>query len=238
MKIWALGDLHLPSARGKDMDMFGPAWENHPEKIASRWRERVGEEDIVLLVGDISWAMHLHEAEEDFAFLAALPGRKKILIRGNHDYWWTTKRKLRENTPEGFEFLHNSAFSAPPFVFAGTRGWELPLADMDEEKRAECERLCEREARRLTSSLEEARREKAARLIVMLHFPPIFPDQEETIFTRILDRFSPEVVIYGHLHGEEAIASAFRGRRGETRYVFVSADAVDFTPVLVAEGKE
>jgi predicted phosphohydrolase len=235
MKIWALGDLHLPSTRGKTMEIFGPHWENHQETVARNWRAAVGPEDTVLLPGDFSWAMRLGEVVHDFAWLAALPGRK-ILIRGNHDYWWTTRKRLAETASPDIAFLHNNAVSFPPFSFAGTRGWELPATDQSDEENAERTRLCLRETDRLTRSLEEAAAAGTERLIVLLHFPPCYADRPDTEFTAVLDAFAPEAVVYGHLHG--AIGDrAFQGKRGRTRYLLTSADQVDFTPVLVAEGE-
>jgi uncharacterized protein len=235
MKLWALSDLHLPSVHGKTMDIFGPAWDNHPARIERAWRDVVAADDAILLPGDLTWAMRLPEAADDFRWLASLPGRPKIVIRGNHDYWWQTKRKLAAALGADFVFLHNDAHAAPPFAIAGTRGWEFPLPDLPAEENAERLRLCEREAGRLRRSLELAGELGQSRLIVMMHFPPIYVSQEKTLFTDILDASAPEVVIYGHLHAA-AIPNGFQGSRGRSRYVLVSADAVDCRPVLVAEG--
>ncbi len=235
MRIWALGDLHLPSTRQKTMAIFGPRWENHQEKIERNWRRAVEPDDIVLIPGDTSWAMRLEEAADDLRWLGSLPGRYKILIRGNHDYWWATKQKLRDAAPPEFLFIHNDAVAAPPFTFAGTRGWELPDPEQTEEENAVRQRLCQREAERLRRSLEHARSLEGDRLVVLMHFPPILPDQErQTPFAGILDDVEPEVVVFGHVHGDYGDA-AFQGVRVQTRYILVSADAADFKPVFVAQ---
>lgn len=234
MKIWALGDLHLPSERNKPMAIFGEAWDGHPEKIAANWRERVGAEDTVLLLGDFSWAMRLREARPDFEWLAALPAARKIMLEGNHDYWWTSRARMAQAAGPGVEFLHADALSVPPFVIAGTRLWELPAPDKTAEENAGRERRCAREAARLELAFRAAAALPPGRLIAVMHFPPLFAGQERTVFTDILDRADPEAVVFAHLHGESH-ALAFRGARGRARYVLASADAVDFAPVLIAE---
>lgn len=235
MRIWALGDLHLPGTRDKPMDVFGAHWERHAEKIAAAWRARVAPGDVVLLTGDFSWAMRMPEVAEDMAWLGALPGALKLMIRGNHDYWWTTRQKMNASAPPGVAFLHNDAHAHPPFVFAGSRGWDLPSPEKSESDNDLCARLCLREAQRLTRSLEAARAQVPRRLIVLLHFPPLVAGRDRTDFTDVLDRFEPETVVYGHLHGAEAHLTGFQGRRNHTAYVLASADALDFTPVLIAE---
>jgi hypothetical protein len=179
--------------------------------------------------------MRMGEAADDFALLAGLPGLHKIILRGNHDYWWTTKRKLTQETGGAFVFLQNEAVACPPFVIAGTRGWEFPSPEATPEENADRTRIVDREVGRLRLSLERAHALGPARRIVAMHFPPLYANQERTAFTDILDEAAPEVVVYGHLHGAPSHASAFQGVRSSTRYVLVSADAVDFTPVLIAE---
>ncbi|HIE27041.1 TPA: metallophosphoesterase, partial [Candidatus Poribacteria bacterium] len=125
MKVWAIADLHLSGANPKPMDKFGEQWKNHDEKISTAWRDMVAEDDLVVVVGDTSWAMKLQEAIIDLQWLAQLPGRK-ALIRGNHDYWWSSLAKMRNIAPESIEFIHNSAVRVNDIVVAGTRGWMLP----------------------------------------------------------------------------------------------------------------
>lgn len=237
MKLWAIADLHMPGPQGKSMAIFGEHWKDHVAAVTKAWRDRVAPEDIVLLPGDFSWAMRLPEAAGELAMLADLPGAQKILIRGNHDYWWSTLKKMHSLVSPDIRFLHNNAYCVPPFAIAGTRGWELPGAEENgqaPEEQEERERICRREAQRLELSLKTALAFDQPRLIVMMHYPPFYPAMPESCFADILDAAEPEVVVYGHLHGE-GIASGFNGCRGKTRYVLASADALDFAPVCLAE---
>ncbi|MBN1421435.1 MAG: metallophosphoesterase [Planctomycetes bacterium] len=248
-RVWAIGDLHLSGARPKPMDVFGPAWRDHPARIAAAWRYRVAAEDLVIVPGDISWAMTLEEARPDLAWISALPGTK-LLLRGNHDYWWSGLAKVRRAAPD-LLFLQNDAIAARPFIIAGTRGWDIPPAEggpeMPREPGAEAtrvaaeaaddERIYRRECERLRLSLAGAARIRSDgidRLIAALHFPPLYAGMESSGFTGILDAHGPEAVVYGHLHGEAA-ALGFAGARRGARYVNASADAIDFAPILIAE---
>jgi len=256
-RIWAIGDLHLSAAKPKPMDVFGPAWRDHAAKIAAAWRDRVAAEDLVIVPGDISWAMTLDEARPNLEWVAALPGTK-ILLRGNHDYWWSGLSKVRRAAP-GLRFLQNDAIAAPPFVIAGTRGWEIPpeegapeLPRDPEEAAAEAEddagpfhpansladreRIYRRECERLRLSLAAAariRKDGVDRLIVALHYPPLYAGMESSSFTEIFDAHAPEAVVFGHLHGEAA-ALGFVGERRGARYINATADAIGFAPVLIA----
>ena len=125
MKVWAIGDLHLSGANPKPMEKFGEQWKNHDEKISAAWRDMVATDDLVVVAGDTSWAMKLQEAIIDLEWLAQLPG-SKALIRGNHDYWWSSLSKMRNIAPESIEFIHNSAVRVNNVVVAGTRGWMFP----------------------------------------------------------------------------------------------------------------
>ena len=149
MKIFAIADLHLPGGDVKPMDVFGAHWENHFERISEDWRARVTEEDVVLLPGDTSWAMQLRDALPDLERIAALPGRK-ILLRGNHDYWWSSLARLRAALPEGFYALQNDALLLSGTLFAGTRGWLCACDDPQDRK------IHEREVQRLALSLKGA----------------------------------------------------------------------------------
>ncbi len=167
MTVYAISDLHLP-AREKPMEVSGPQWENHFSRIREDWQNKVQPEDVVLLPGDLTWAMHLEEAKEDIARVGELPGRKTPL-RGNHDYWWSAIGRVRRALPEGMYALQNDSLLLDGVLFAGSRGWTLPPYAQEENDL----RIYERERLRLEMSLKDARkRDAAAPLIAMTHYPP------------------------------------------------------------------
>jgi len=239
MALFAIADLHLSFGCGKPMDIFGPQWKDHAERLRAAWTETVGPDDLVVVPGDVSWAMHLPELVPDLAFLDALPGRK-LLMRGNHDYWWTTLAKMERFLDEhGFatiSFLRNDGVRVagdsagdPGTVVCGTRGWMLPD---DPEFGKEDEKILAREVVRLNLSLAEGDRLRAAgdRLVVMVHYPPMGATGVPTAFTEALEAHGADLCVYGHLHGE----SAGRGVSGRVRgvaYVNASADHISFKPL-------
>ncbi len=229
MRIFALADPHLGHAVDKPMDVFGPRWERHAERMAEQWRATVGADDCVLLPGDISWAMRLEDALADLRFLADLPGRRKILLKGNHDYWWTSRAKVEKVLPDTLELLQNDAVDLGDGLgLVGTRGWtppEAPRAGEDDRK------IYERELGRLKLSLDAARG-RFDRLIAMLHYPPIYEGSIETEFVPLLRDAGVEACLYGHLHGDDH-RYAVDGTRDGIRYYYVAADAIDFRPVEI-----
>ncbi len=227
MAIYAISDLHLP-AREKPMSVFGAHWENHFEKISADWRARVRPEDIVLLPGDLTWAMRLEDAAEDIRRVGDLPG-KKIILRGNHDYWWSAIGRVRRALPAGMYALQNDAMALDGYVFAGSRGWTVPGGDAD----AEDVKIYERERLRLRMSLENARRlSNGMPLVVMMHYPPFTPSNAG--YADILSEFAADVCVYGHLHGA-SLAYAFTGVRDGIEYHQVSCDGLDFKLKLIRE---
>ena len=221
MAVWAISDLHLP-AHQKPMDVFGPHWQNHFERIREDWLERVSGEDVVLLPGDLSWAMHLEEALEDLSRIGALPGRK-ILLRGNHDYWWSSIGRVRRALPEGCYAIQNDSLFMDGLLFAGSRGWQIPA---EPEGDTDDARIYRRERQRLEMSLSNARARSAdAPLIAMMHYPPRTEAVEG--FSDILRRYGAAVVVYGHLHGA-GLASALRGEVDGIDYHQVSCDGLVF----------
>lgn len=223
MTIFAIGDLHLP-AEEKPMDMFGDHWIDHFERISEDWRARVGEDDLVLIPGDITWAMQLAAAGPDLASIGALPGRK-ILTRGNHDYWWGSIGRVREALPEGMYALQNDAMQMDGVLIAGTRGWTLAT---DPESDPADVKIFQRELLRLEMSLKAARKiSEDLPLVVMMHFPPLYDQQRVTPFTELLEKYRADHVVYGHLHGA-GLYSAFRGEAGGVRYHQVSCDGLGF----------
>ena len=220
MRIFAISDLHLP-AREKPMDVFGAHWENHFERIAEDWRAKVTEDDIVLLPGDLTWAMRLDDALEDISRVGELPG-KKLILRGNHDYWWSSIGQVRRALPKDIYAIQNDAMELDGIVFCGTRGWTLPGGDATKDDI----KIYERERLRLEMSLKAARRISDDKtLVAMMHYPPF--SQSCDGFTDILEAYRADVCVYGHLHGA-GLQFAYNGMRGSVRYCQVSCDGLGF----------
>ena len=199
MKVFAISDLHLSVNNPKPMDIFGPAWENYIEKIFVDWREKVGEEDLVLLAGDFSWAMKLEDSIADFQMLEDLPG-KKIIIRGNHDYWWNSISAVRKILPKNFYAIQNDALKFGEFIVCGTRLWNLPY---DNKKfTEEDDKIFKRELIRLRLTLEAAKKLQtdSEKIICMLHYPPYTSKEEDNEITAMLEEFKVDAVVYGHIH--------------------------------------
>ncbi len=231
MVIRALADLHLSSKVNKPMDIFGPDWDNHVQKIKQNWEENVKEDDLVIIPGDISWAMHLKEAIYDLEWISNLHG-KKLLLRGNHDYWWSSLKKIREALPPDIEVLQNDHFFWEGWAICGTRGWLCPGDYRFEEEQDQ--KIYLRETLRLEFSLKSAYDRGHRKIIVATHFPPFNVKRDPSGFTELMEEYRVEICIYGHLHGE-AINTAYEGQMNGTNYVFVSADKLNFTPILIAE---
>lgn len=193
MSIYAISDLHLSFSSNKPMDKFGEKWINYEEKLKKNWIDNIKEEDVVILPGDFSWAMYLKETYKDFEFLNSLPG-KKILIKGNHDYWWSTLAKMKEylkqNKFESIEILHNNSYKFEDWVICGTRFWQ----NIKEDKK-----IYNRELQRLKLSIDDAERRYGNNnnIIVATHYPPNFDDKE---FMDFLKTKNVKKYIYGHLH--------------------------------------
>lgn len=225
MAVYAIADLHLP-ARQKPMDVFGEHWRDHFRKISEDWQARVAPEDLVLLPGDLSWAMRLEEAVEDLNSIGALPGTK-LLLRGNHDYWWSSIGRVRRVLGEGMLALQNDSVLIGGRLYAGSRGWTLPGPECTDDDR----RIYVRERLRLEMSLQNARRRDGqAPITVMMHYPPLTDD--EPGFSDILEQYGVSDCVYGHLHGA-AIYGAVRGLRGSVRYHQVSCDGLGFKLYLL-----
>lgn len=228
MKVFAIGDLHLAGGSNKPMDVFGPHWERHFERISEAWREQVQDGDTVLIPGDISWAIRQEQAEADIKAIACLPGRK-ILLRGNHDYWWNSLSKLRAILPDGMYALQNDCIVMDGVAFSGSRGWVCPGSNGFSQ---EDEKLYQRELIRLSMSLEKA--QKDAVKVCMLHFPPFNEKRQSSGFTELFEKHGVHTVVYAHLHGR-ACKNAFEGERNGVRYLLCSADHLQFAPRFVLE---
>ena len=227
MAIYAIADLHLSLNTDKPMDIFGANWENHSEKIKKDWIEKVKETDTVLIPGDFSWETYLEDTYKDFEFLNSLPGRK-ILLKGNHDYWWTTltniKNYLKENNFNTIDILFNNSFEFENCIIAGTRGWDYTKSS--ERK------IIEREIGRLELSLKDAKNKNENKdIIVCMHYPPISKNYLENEFERkilyLLKEYNVKICIYGHLHGVSH-AGAITGEIEGIQFDLVSADYLNF----------
>ena len=231
MSIYAIGDLHLSGMAPKPMDIFGGHWSDHWERIQQSWRQSVDEGDVVLIPGDISWAMHLEEARADLQQIGELPG-KKIILRGNHDFWWGSLSQVQSLLTGDTHALQNNSFLFGSHVIAGTRGWIYPgnrsySADTDEK-------IYLREAGRLELSLSHARKAAPnATLIGMMHYPPSDQAGSTTLFTELFEKYSAQQVVYGHLHAA-SIHGALSGSIRGVNYTLVSCDATDFRLVRIA----
>ena len=225
MRLFAIGDLHLPGGQEKPMDVFGDHWEGHFERIAADWQARVNVEDVVLIPGDTSWAMQLPDAVPDLQAIGVLPGRK-LLIRGNHDYWWGGIGQVRRALPEGMMAIQHDAVDLGEAVVTGTRGWvwpteEAPLSQEDE-------RIFNRELIRLELALQSAVKIAGERpILLMLHYPPLYQADRDTPFTRLIEKYPVHTVVYGHLHGA-GIRAGFTGVWNGVRYQLASCDSLDF----------
>ncbi len=228
MSLYAIGDLHLSLTANKSMDVFGPRWENYVEKIKDGF-SALEPEDVCVLCGDLSWGMSLDEALEDFRFIESLPGRK-ILVKGNHDYWWTSMTKMTAFFEKhGFttmSFLHNNAYPyGDDAAVCGTRGWFYEQSrGVSHDKK-----LIEREAMRLEASLRAAgERDK----YVFLHYPPRYGEYACSEILTLLRQYDVKVCCSGHLHAE-SLRLAFNGYWERTRHMCVSADGVFFKPCKI-----
>ena len=226
MSLFAIGDLHLPGGEEKPMDVFGGHWEDHFARISQDWQARVTEDDVVLIPGDISWAMQLHAALLDLMAIGALPGRK-VIIRGNHDYWWGTLRQVQSALPEGMTALQHTALDVGEAVVCGTRGWMFPTKDAPLS--ADDMKICNRELIRLELALQAAVKIADNKpIVVMLHYPPLFDQERDTVFTSLLEKYPVHTVVYGHLHGA-GIRAGYTGEHRGIRYQLASCDSLHFT---------
>ena len=228
MRLFAIGDLHMPGGNDKPMDVFGSHWDRHFFHIGENWREMVGDEDTVLIPGDISWAMNLEDAVPDLQAIGELPG-KKVLCKGNHEYWWNSISRVRSILPAGMSALQHDAMDLGICVVCGTRGWVFPTDRVPLEEQDA--KICNREIQRLNLALDDAERIAPGKpILVMMHYPPLLQSDRQTVFTEVLEaRKNIRCVVYGHLHGD-AFRNAFTGEKQGIHYEAVSCDGIDFRP--------
>lgn len=228
MSLFAIADLHLSLGSDKPMDVFGGKWKNYVEKIKDGWYEAVSPEDTVVLIGDISWAQTFEQLLPDFALLESLPGRK-IIIKGNHDYWWGTLTKLEaflaQNHLETISFLFNNAYRVGDISVCGTRGWDIFSATGHDEK------IRHREAGRLRASLDHAA-VLGGEPVVFIHYPPVSERSRGDEMLDIIREYGVRRCYYGHIHSG-GLGRAFLGEKYGVTYRIASADVVDFKPVRI-----
>ena len=228
MSLFALGDLHLSLGEDKPMDVFA-GWNDYVQRLEENWKRLVTDEDTVVLAGDISWGMKLEETLTDFRFIDSLPG-KKLLLKGNHDYWWSTKRKmdayLQENGLASIQILFNNAYRVGGYAVCGTRGWFL------ENDTPEDVKVLNREVGRLKLSLEEALKLQGEP-VVFLHYPPYYRGVECPEIMDVLLEYGIKKCYYGHIHGKKNFRLAFEGVYKGVDFRLISCDKVGFMPVLV-----
>ena len=228
MSIYVIGDLHLSLKHPKPMDIFGANWENHDIKIKQDWLSQVKENDLVVLPGDFSWETYLNETDVDFDFINKLPG-KKLLLKGNHDYWWTTlnsmRNYLKENNFFNIDFIYNNSYEYNDFLIAGTRGWSV--------KEEGNEKMLNRECIRLELSLQDAVKNYGSEkeIIVFMHYPPItnqdLEQNKENDFITIMKKYNVKKCYYGHLHAN-SINDAVEGNYFGIDFKLVSSDGLNF----------
>ncbi|MEZ4357290.1 MAG: metallophosphoesterase [Eubacteriales bacterium] len=224
MGVYAIADLHLSGFREKPMNIFGENWNNHWEKIKDSWHECVKDGDVVLIPGDISWAMKLNEVKVDIDEVCALPG-KKILLRGNHDYWWSSLTKVNSILSNNTYALQNNSFIIGDYVIVGTRGWTMSMDKATSQDLV----IYNREVERLklsVASVDEVEAGSRAR-VAMFHFPPFNETHSPSELTDILAQFKVSEAVYGHLH-EKSLKGAFNGPLDGVNYSLVSCDYLDF----------
>ena len=227
MALYAIGDTHLSLASDKPMDVFGGGWTGYVDKLKEGF-QIISPEDTVVICGDVSWGMSLEEARADFAFLDALPGGRKLLLKGNHDYWWTTASKMKaffaENGFSTLDILHNNCHFYGETALCGTRGWFY-----EEDRGEHSAKIFNRELIRLEASLKAAgEREK----LCFLHYPPLYQGYRCQEILDLLERYGVKLCCYGHLHGGSH-RLAVTGRQGTVDYRLVAADYVGFRPVCI-----
>lgn len=229
MSIFVIGDMHLSLRTPKPMDIFGENWIGHEEKIRRNWIENVKEDDLVVLPGDFSWETYLENTKLDFEYLNNLPG-KKLLLKGNHDYWWSTvtamRQFLKENNFTNIDFLYNNSYEYEDKILCGTRGWSIADEEMDKK-------LIKRELIRLELSIKDGINKFGSdkEIIIFMHYPPITKariiSQQEAEFVNLMKKYNVKRCYYGHLHGA-SISDAIEGNIEGIEFKLVSADGLDF----------
>ncbi len=249
MTIWAIADLHLSfGVEGKKMDVFGEKWTNHSSKLEKNWREMISDDDLVLIAGDISWALNTEDAIPDLKWIDSLPGTK-VMIKGNHDLWWKSTTKVRAILPPSIHIIHNDSFLWKDIAIAGSRLWEradisygpyivyreIPAGvnvhkkEETKEERLHDEKVFKSEMNRLTWSLNSIDK-KAKHRIAMVHYPPAGPEDRSSDVMQLLEDHRIDICLYGHLHNLKSDAPV-NFTRGKMQVICTACDFLDFKPV-------
>jgi len=227
LSLYAISDLHLALTVDKPMDIFGDKWSNHHERIKENWINKVTSEDTILIAGDISWSINMEEGLMDLEWIHNLPG-KKLIVKGNHDYWWGSITKLN-SLYDDMNFIQNNFFAYEDYGICGTRGWTNAEGENAPEHD---KKIYKRELIRLRLSLEAAVKAGYKKFIVMIHYPPTNDKFEESEFTKIFKEFNVEKVIYGHLHGP-SLKKVMEGVIDGVEYIVTSCDYIGFDPLKI-----
>ncbi len=224
MNIYSISDLHLDLTGSKPMDIFGSSWDNYIDEIVQDWNSKVKEDDIVLISGDISWAMDMQDFKKDLEFFYKLKGNI-VLNRGNHDYWWSSITQIRNALPKNMYAIQNDCIRFDDVIICGTRGWDIP--ERNEEIDKQTEKMLSRELSRMElslSSMQKIRKEND-KVIYMIHYPPFNSTRQQNAFLDLLERYNVDIVVYGHLHGKNIRATLYEERNG-IKYYLTSCDQV------------
>jgi uncharacterized protein len=229
MRLFAISDLHLSFGVDKPMDIFGPQWVGHADKIRASWDSRITEDDWVLVGGDTSWGLSLDEARPDLDWLGERPGQK-ILIKGNHCTWWSSLAKVQAVIDDSIHLLQNNAIALPDgTTVIGARLWDPPDAPWANEN---AEKIFTREMGRLKLSIEAGAKLGGERTLALIHYPPRYTDGRVTDAVALLEDAGVSTCVYGHLHGKDH-KYGFQGEAGGIQYYLTACDAIDFKPIEI-----
>ena len=232
MKVFALSDLHLSFACDKPMDVFGENWEDYENKIIDNWNSIVSDDDLVIIAGDISWAIKIEETKEDFNYIDRLKG-KKVIVRGNHDYWWKAIGVVRDWLPKSISAIQNDAIHFVDVIVCGSRGWLIH--EREKQPSEDDVKMINRECIRLQMALDKATKmqeETGAEIICILHYPPFNSYLDESEFTKLIEEYNVKKVVYGHLHGKNKYPNGVQEING-IKYYLSSCDRINFTPIEI-----
>ncbi|AID45306.1 Hypothetical protein SFBmNL_01407 [Candidatus Arthromitus sp. SFB-mouse-NL] len=230
MNLFAISDLHLSFNSEKPMDVFGKIWIDHFNKIKENWLKLVCDDDLILICGDTSWAMNINDAIPDLNWIDNLPG-KKIIIKGNHDFWWTSINKLN-SIYENIKFIQNNYISFKEYAICGSRGFNIDILNSQDEKNHL--KILEREKIRMNLSLRSAKKDGYEKIIYMSHYPPFSINNispNKNIFINILNEYNVEIVIYGHIHNN--FEKFYDRKINHTKYYLTSCDYLNFIPLKI-----